>query len=102
MSFEGRRTLGQTDLSVSSLGIGSSYGIGAAAIEAAYHEQGINLLYWGSVRRPGMKRAIRNLKQQRDDLVVVLQSYDRSGVMMPFFEKFEVSHRLSKLIWPMM
>ena len=87
MSFEGRRTLGQTDLSVSPLGIGSSYGIGASAIEAAYHEQGINLLYWGSVRRAGMKRAIRNLKAQRDDLVVVLQSYDRSGVMMPFFHK---------------
>lgn len=87
MKFPSRRILGQTDLSVSPLGIGSSYGVGAAAIEAAYHEQGINLLYWGSVRRPGMKRAIRNLKAHREDLVVVLQSYDRSGVMMPLFHK---------------
>ena len=87
MSFPRRRMLGQTELSVSPLGIGSSYGVGAKAIEAAYHEQGINLLYWGSVRRPGMKRAIRNLKAQREDLVVVLQSYDRSGIMMPLFHK---------------
>ena len=87
MSFPRRRLLGQTQLSVSPLGIGSSYGVGAKAIEAAYHEQGINLLYWGSVRRPGMKRAIRNLRAHREDLVVVLQSYDRSGVMMPLFHK---------------
>ena len=87
MSFPRRRLLGQTQLSVSPLGIGSSYGVGAKAIEAAYHEQGVNLLYWGSVRRPGMKRAIRNLKAHREDLVVVLQSYDRSGVMMPLFHK---------------
>ena len=34
-----------------------------------------------------MKRAVRNLKAHRDDLVIVLQSYDRSGVMMPLFHR---------------
>ena len=86
MNF-GRRRLGLTDLEVSALGIGASYGVGAQAIEAAYHEHGVNLLYWGSVRRAGMKKAIRNLSAQRDDLVIVLQTYDRSGFMMPVFHK---------------
>ena len=82
-----RRRLGQTDLMVSPLGIGASYGVGSAAIEAAYHEHGVNLFYWGSVRRKGMKDAIRNLHAQRDDLVVVLQTYDRTGFMMKTFHK---------------
>ncbi len=86
MSFE-RRVLGRSGLKVSPLGIGASYGVGASDIEAAYHEHGINVMYWGSVRRAGMKRAVRNLKAQRDDLVIVLQSYDRSGVMMPLFHR---------------
>ena len=87
MSFRTRRTLGQTNLSVSSLGIGASYGVGSDAIEAAYHEHGVNLMYWGSIRRPGMKKAIRNLKSHRDDLVIVLQTYDRSGMLMPLFHR---------------
>jgi aryl-alcohol dehydrogenase-like predicted oxidoreductase len=86
MSF-GRRRLGQTELKVSALGIGASYGVGAQAIEAAYHEHGVNLYYWGSMRRAGMKKAIRNLKAHRDDQVIILQSYDRSGFMMPVFHK---------------
>jgi aryl-alcohol dehydrogenase-like predicted oxidoreductase len=86
MSFS-QRTLGQTGLKISPLGIGASYGIGAPAIESAFHEHGVNLLYWGSIRKPGMKKAIRNLKSQRDELVVILQSYDRSGVLMPLFHK---------------
>ena len=86
MSF-GRRVLGRSGLEVSALGIGASYGVGADAIEAAYHEHGVNVMYWGSVRRAGMKKAVRNLSAHRDDLVIVLQSYDRSGVMMPLFHR---------------
>jgi aryl-alcohol dehydrogenase-like predicted oxidoreductase len=86
MSFE-KRKLGQTGLHVSPLGIGASYGIGAKPIEAAFHEHGVNLFYWGSIRKAGMKKAIRNLKSERDDMVIVLQSYDRSGVLMPLFHR---------------
>ncbi len=72
--------LGRTGLRVSRLGIGSSYGAPARAIERAYREHGINYLYWGSLRRRGMAEAIRNLaRTDRDRLVIALQSYDRTG-----------------------
>ncbi|QUV85496.1 hypothetical protein [Chloracidobacterium aggregatum] len=41
--------LGSTGLQVSRIGLGSSYGIGAREVEAAY-ERGINYLYWGSIQ----------------------------------------------------
>lgn len=73
-------TLGRTGLRVSRLGIGSSYGVPARAVERAYREHGINYLYWGSLRRGGMAEAIRNLSRtDRDRLVIALQSYDRTG-----------------------
>jgi aryl-alcohol dehydrogenase-like predicted oxidoreductase len=65
------------------MGLGSSFGIGAAGIEAAYHEYGLNYLYWGSIRRPGFGKGIRHLaRHHRDDLVVVLQTYSRSASLM--------------------
>jgi aryl-alcohol dehydrogenase-like predicted oxidoreductase len=70
---------------VSRLGIGSSFGVPTASIERAFHEYGVNYLYWGSVRRGGMKQAIRNLaRTDRGRLVVALQSYDRTGSLMRF------------------
>jgi aryl-alcohol dehydrogenase-like predicted oxidoreductase len=78
-----RVTLGRTGLPVSRLGIGSSYGVPAAAIEAAYAEAGINYLYWGTFRRSGMADAIRQLApRHRDDLVVVVQSYSRLASLL--------------------
>lgn len=72
--------LGATGLKVGRLGIGASYGVGTAAIEAAV-ERGANFLYWGSLRRAAMARAIRNLAgRRRDRLVVAVQSYARLGV----------------------
>jgi aryl-alcohol dehydrogenase-like predicted oxidoreductase len=41
-------------------------------------ERGVNYFYWGSLRRSGMAQAIREIAaRDRDDLVVVLQSYTR-------------------------
>ena len=81
--------LGRTDLHVSRLGIGSSYGAPAAAIERAFHEHGVNLLYWGSIRRAGMREAIRSLaRRDRGRIVVALKSYDRTGFLLrPFVEE---------------
>ncbi len=82
-SFRERTTLGRTGLEVSRLGIGSGYGIPAAAVEKAYHEKGINYLYWSLSRRSGMTKAIRNLAPaNREDLVVAMQTYDHSGWFM--------------------
>lgn len=77
-AFE-RRVLGATGLSVGPLGIGSSFGIGGADLEWAL-DQGMNYLYWGSIRRPGFGEGLRNIaRTRRDDLVLVVQSYMRWG-----------------------
>jgi aryl-alcohol dehydrogenase-like predicted oxidoreductase len=63
---------------VGRMGIGASYGVPAAAVERGF-ELGMNYLYWGSVRRGAFGEAIRNLRSQREKLVVVLQTYLRVG-----------------------
>jgi aryl-alcohol dehydrogenase-like predicted oxidoreductase len=72
---------------VSRLGFGSSYGAPAEAYERAFHQHGVNFFYWGSIRRGGMRDAIRRLTAEghRDRLVVALQSYDRTGLLMGRF-----------------
>ena len=78
--FSERVLLGRTGLQVSRIGIGSSYGIGADAVQEAYEEKGVNYLYWGSMRRESFGEGIRRLAQRkRDDLVIVIQSYARLG-----------------------
>ncbi|GBE14055.1 hypothetical protein BMS3Abin14_00089 [bacterium BMS3Abin14] len=67
MDFKDHTTLGRTGLSVNRLGIAASYGAPGSAIEAAFHEHGINFLYWGSMRKPGMRDAILNLKGSHRD-----------------------------------
>ncbi|HEX9241818.1 MAG TPA: hypothetical protein VF875_05195, partial [Anaeromyxobacter sp.] len=54
-------TLGRTGLRVGRLGLSSSYGMPAAAVEAAF-EQGMNYLYFGSIRRGGFAEALRHLR----------------------------------------
>ncbi len=85
LSFRDRTTLGRTGLEVSRLGIGSGYGVPAAAVEKAFHEHGINYLYWSLSRRAGMTEAIRSLApSHRDEMIIVMQTYDHSGL---FIEK---------------
>ncbi len=86
MDFRAPVTLGRTGLTVSRLGISASYGVPTHTVEKAYHEQGINLFYWGSIRRPRFGKAVRHLaRTERDKMVIVLQSYDRTGTLMPVF-----------------
>jgi aryl-alcohol dehydrogenase-like predicted oxidoreductase len=80
MGFE-PRILGRTGLRVGPLGVAASYGVPASAVERAF-EQGVNYLYWGSMRRAGFGEAIRNLAAQRERLVVVLQSYSRMASLL--------------------
>ena len=74
-TFDGT-ILGGTRLRVGRLGVAASYGVPAAAVERAF-EEGVNYFYWGSMRRSGFAKAIRNLSAQRDRLVIVIQSYSR-------------------------
>lgn len=82
-TFQPSRVLGRTGLIVGRLGLASSYGAPAGAFELAF-EQGCNLFYWGSLRKAGMAEAIRKLApQRREQMVVMLQSYSRSGLRLP-------------------
>jgi aryl-alcohol dehydrogenase-like predicted oxidoreductase len=74
---------------VSRIGLASSYGAGADAVEEAYGERGINYFYWGSMRRPDFGEGIRRVaRRNRDDLVIVIQSYARlPGWMTSSFER---------------
>jgi aryl-alcohol dehydrogenase-like predicted oxidoreductase len=76
-----RRILGRTGLQAGRLGMSASYGVPASAVERAF-ERGVNYLYWGSFRRGAFAQALRNLKPQRDRMVLVLQSYSRSAALM--------------------
>lgn len=74
-----QRLLGRTGLAVGRLGVGSSYGAPASAFEQAF-EHGVNYFYWGTLRRRGMRDAIRAIaSRHREQLVVVVQSYARLG-----------------------
>jgi aryl-alcohol dehydrogenase-like predicted oxidoreductase len=76
-----RRILGRTGLEVGRLGMAASFGVPTRAVEQAF-ERGVNYLYWGSFRRGRFGRALRNLKPQRDRMVLVLQSYSRVAALM--------------------
>jgi len=78
--------LGRTGLRVGRLGLAASYGAPAKAFEEAF-EKGCNYFYLGSGRhRAGMKQAIVNLcrKGMRDQLVVAIHTYARSGLLTKF------------------
>ena len=81
-NFRDAIRLGQTGLSVSRLGIGSSSVGSEAFIEEAV-EQGINYLYWGSIRRPAFGRALRNVaRRKREGVVLTVQSYSRVAALL--------------------
>ncbi len=82
------RNLGRTGLKVGPLGVAASYGAPVEAFEEAF-ERGCNYFYWGSMRKGGMRKAIMNLcqKGKREELVIALQSYSRSAILMEAFLK---------------
>jgi aryl-alcohol dehydrogenase-like predicted oxidoreductase len=81
-SFPRRITLGRSGLSVSKLGVASSYGAPTAAYLEAF-ERGVNYFYWGSLRSRAMGDAIREIaRDRRDELVLVVQSYSRFGSLL--------------------
>jgi aryl-alcohol dehydrogenase-like predicted oxidoreductase len=79
-SFE-RAVLGRTGLEVGRLGVSASYGVPAAAVERAF-DQGVNYLYWGSIRKEEFAKALRNLAGQRERIVLVIQSYSRMASLI--------------------
>ncbi len=77
-----KRPLGRTGITVSRIGLGSSYGIAGRDVDRAV-ERGINYLYWGSRRIGDFGTAItRAAKRDRSGLCVVVQSYSRSALAL--------------------
>jgi aryl-alcohol dehydrogenase-like predicted oxidoreductase len=76
--FPHRVQLGRTGLSVGPLGVAGGYGVDARSLRSAF-DRGVNYWYHGSFRRDAMAQAIREITAagQRDQLVVLLQSYTR-------------------------
>ncbi|MBM3747927.1 MAG: aldo/keto reductase [Acidobacteria bacterium] len=79
-SFE-RTVLGRTGLEVGRLGVASTYGVPAAALERAF-EEGVNYFYWGTYRRSGFAEGLRRLASQRERFVLVVQSYSRMASLI--------------------
>jgi aryl-alcohol dehydrogenase-like predicted oxidoreductase len=81
-SFRDPLLLGQTGLRVSRLGIGSS-AVGSERFVEEAVEQGINYLYWGSIRRPAFGRALRHVaRRNREGVVLTVQSYSRVAALL--------------------
>ncbi len=76
-----RAFLGRTGREVARLGVSASYGVPGEAVERAF-EQGVNYLYWGSVRRDSFGAALRRMAPRREQFVLVIQSYTRAASLM--------------------
>ena len=77
-----RARLGRSGIEAARNGLGASYGAGERDVERAV-ERGVNLLYWGSVQRPGFGAGIRRAAQRRrEDVVVVIQSFTRVAAFL--------------------
>ena len=87
-SLRDKRTFGRTGLQVSRLAIGSSYGVGGKDLERAF-ERGVNFMFWGLRRTETFADGVRAIaKTRREDLVLAIQSYSRSALLMrPWVER---------------
>ncbi len=75
-------SFGQTGLTVTPLGLGSSYGLGAADVERAF-DRGLNYFYWGTSRTKPFGDGLKAIsKKNRSRLVLVVQSYSRLGSLV--------------------
>ena len=82
-------SLGRTGLKVGRLGISSSYGAPAVAIEEAF-DRGCNYFTWGSFlrgRSSEMGTAIRRIVRagRREELVLAMVTYAHSALVTDFF-----------------
>ncbi len=76
--------LGRSGVRSSVLGLGSSFGLSADDLHHAF-DRGVKYYYWGSIRRPGFGKGVRELaRNHRGQMTVVVQSYSRSAMLLGF------------------
>jgi aryl-alcohol dehydrogenase-like predicted oxidoreductase len=80
MRFESR-PLGRTGLKTGAIGLSASYGAPADSVEYAF-DQGVNYMYWGSMRREAFGEGLRRLAPKRDRYALVIQSYSPIAPMI--------------------
>jgi len=79
-----QRTFGKTGFNVGPLGVASSYGVSAKAVEEAF-ERGSNYFYWAWRRRAGMRDGLRNIvKTNRDKVFITVTSLLPTGPMIRY------------------
>jgi aryl-alcohol dehydrogenase-like predicted oxidoreductase len=74
-------TLGRTGLTVGRLGLASSYGADDRCVAAAF-DAGVNYFYWGTFRRGGFGKGLRDLARVREQIVLTIQSYSRMAALL--------------------
>ena len=73
---------GKTGLSVSRLGLGSSYGLAGRDVERAF-ERGVNFMFWGLRRRGDFGKGVKHIaSRDRERVVIAVQSYTRVASLM--------------------
>jgi predicted aldo/keto reductase-like oxidoreductase len=77
-----RVTFGSTNLSVSPLALGSSYGLSGKGVERAF-DHGVNFMFWGLRRRDDFGRGVARIaKRDRENVVIAAQTYTRVASLM--------------------
>lgn len=96
MPFE-QVPLGNTGLKVGRIGLGTAYGLDAKAIEWAV-DQGLNYIFWGSVRRGNVPRALRAMgPSRRAKVVIAVATYIPKVISHPRLVMFSLERALKRL-----
>ncbi len=89
--------LADTGLKSARLGLGTAYGIKAKDIIWAF-ENGINYIFWGSIRRSSVPKAIKALgTANRDKLIIAAASYGHKIIKQPQIVRFALERALKRL-----
>ena len=95
MAFE-QLPLGKTGLKVARLGIGVGYHINAKAMALAV-ENGINYIFWGSLKFRTVPKALKLLGKNRDKAIIAVPCYGTRYTSSPKWINFSLNQALRTL-----
>jgi len=95
MAFE-QLPLGKMELKTARLGIGVGYHINARAMAWGV-ENGINYIFWGSLKFRTVPKALKLLGKNRDKAIIAVPCYGQRYVSSPKWITFSVNRALSSL-----